>query len=814
MPCIFDLAPRRGAPECRARTPLAPVAAVAALLLSLVSTSTARADAPGDTTSVVTLSADFGSDNPNAPPNTALPGDPVGDFLTLDLASGTVKVVPSYDGLSRPVEIRQVNDPGRVALNAFPAATPYPAEQVTVRWRSVAKDDEASILIAFAVRASNGATLASVEYRHQGTITYNGLGGAGTTLPITQTARTPQAFAIGVDFVAGTTSLSVDGVALPGFQGVPFAESGGDMAQLSVFGEGGHPQTVYVDDLSMVARYRVPDIAPSVTAPIVVDGEEGGVLLVDVTASDPDDDITSLTADLAELPAGHGAVFTAASDQRSGTLRWPMKQGEAGTYDVVFTAANGQSASATTRINVALAGTTLTGELIWTPQPGEEGTYTVTFTATNALNESGSSLTTIVVSTPAAATLPVTPPSSRGGTPAPLAPEAPLRGPIVSSPGTVSAATSKQLTVSATATDDGAVSARTTPIRAAWVASTSQAISGIVSFDADLDGLPPGNNAIFVVDQEPVVTAPSALTVDPGSALSFPVTASDPDGAPLLDLTADLSVLPAGHTAEFTTNASFTSGTFAWTPRNEDAGTYAVAFTSINALVGRATTAITVRAISPARVFLVGSKKIRLSSNRPFGCMQLEPVAGSFSLLDVDLTSIRMVSVGTGTVSEIPANTTKSAVLGDRDNNTIQDMQICFGKADMRALFNLLRGSNSVPVQIHGRLLSGPLFQGSVTLDVVAGGGALQAVLSPNPLRPTGTLQFVTRTAGPIRVSMYDLQGRLVRRIWESSQQAPGVHEVPFVARAGDGRALPSGVYFYRIESRDGIDTGRFTLLK
>ena len=85
MPSIFDPAPRRAGPGLRA-IPL--LVAVSTLLLAPVGAPTARADAPGDTMSVVTLSASFGLDNPNAPPNTSLPGDPTGDFLTLDLASG------------------------------------------------------------------------------------------------------------------------------------------------------------------------------------------------------------------------------------------------------------------------------------------------------------------------------------------------------------------------------------------------------------------------------------------------------------------------------------------------------------------------------------------------------------------------------------------------------------------------------------------------------------------------------------------------------------------------------------------------------
>ncbi|MEK7316991.1 MAG: Ig-like domain-containing protein, partial [Candidatus Eisenbacteria bacterium] len=565
-----------------------------------------------------------------------------------------------------------------------------------------------------------------------------------------------------------------------------------------------------VSSLTTLITVSNEDRAPLVVAPTVVDGEEGGVLLFDVTASDPDGDaLDNLGADLSALPAGHGATFTPAAGFASGTFRWPMLHGEAGSYLVAFTASNGSSGSAVTRINVAFAGTTVTGELIWTPQPGEEGTYVVTFSATNNLNEVGSAQTTIIVTSAPSVTAPET-----NGRTIILAPEAPTKGPIVSVSGLVSVGTKSTTTISATATEDTSVLLARSLDRVNAAGAVTKAASGIVTFDADRSGLPEGNNSVWIVDQEPVVVAPTSFTINPGDALSFSVGSSDPDGDPLLGLTANLTVLPAGNTASFTANGSFTSGSFSWTPRPEDAGTFAIEFTAFNALVGKATTSVTVRAVAPARVFLAGSKKIRLSSNRPFGCLQIEPVNGAFTLFDIDLTSIRMVSIGTGSVSEIAVNSTKTAVIGDRDGNQIDDVQVCFSKADFRALFSLLRGSNSVPVIVRGRLTSGANFQGSVTLEILAGGGVLQTVMSPNPLNPSGMLSFITKTPGAVRVSLFDLQGRFLRTIWERQSAAPGAHEVPVEARGAGGRTLSSGVYFFRIESSDGVDTGRFTVLK
>src|SRR5262249_43711702 len=59
-------------------------------------------------------------------------------------------------------------------------------------------------------------------------------------------------------------------------------------------------------------------------------------------------------------------------------------------------------------------------------------------------------------------------------------------------------------------------------------------------------------------------------------------------------LTADLSALPPGSNAVFTPGPGNASGTLSWTPTYADSGRYAVTFTAANALLGAATTVISV----------------------------------------------------------------------------------------------------------------------------------------------------------------------------------------------------------------------------
>jgi hypothetical protein len=96
------------------------------------------------------------------------------------------------------------------------------------------------------------------------------------------------------------------------------------------------------------------------------------------------------------------------------------------------------------------------------------------------------------------------------------------------------------------------------------------------------------------LNRAPTVTAPATQAGAEGAALSFTVSAADPDGDAISSLTSSSSPATMGST--FTANAAKTSGTFAWTPVAGSAGTYTVTFTASNSLSGSAATTITVGA--------------------------------------------------------------------------------------------------------------------------------------------------------------------------------------------------------------------------
>jgi hypothetical protein len=78
----------------------------------------------------------------------------------------------------------------------------------------------------------------------------------------------------------------------------------------------------------------------------------------------------------------------------------------------------------------------------------------------------------------------------------------------------------------------------------------------------------------------------------------------------------------------------------------------------------------------------------------------------------------------------------------------------------------------------------------------------------PNPFNPATTLAFTLAKAGMTTLAVYDITGRTVQTL-QSGVMDAGEHNLKF-----DGAALPSGLYFARIESGEFTATQKLLLLK
>jgi len=83
----------------------------------------------------------------------------------------------------------------------------------------------------------------------------------------------------------------------------------------------------------------------------------------------------------------------------------------------------------------------------------------------------------------------------------------------------------------------------------------------------------------------------------------------------------------------------------------------------------------------------------------------------------------------------------------------------------------------------------------------------------PNPFNPSTTIFFDLPKEGPAILRIYDLAGRLLQeRTWDNLPQGRG--EFQWNGRDLQGRALSSGVYLYRLDTRDQTLSRRMSLIK
>lgn len=78
----------------------------------------------------------------------------------------------------------------------------------------------------------------------------------------------------------------------------------------------------------------------------------------------------------------------------------------------------------------------------------------------------------------------------------------------------------------------------------------------------------------------------------------------------------------------------------------------------------------------------------------------------------------------------------------------------------------------------------------------------------PNPFNPTTTFSYAVKEAGCVKLTIYDLTGRMVKEL-VNTQQPIGRYTVNF-----DGTGLPSGIYYYRLSVNGFSATHKMALVK
>ncbi|HYR69026.1 MAG TPA: S8 family serine peptidase [Candidatus Dormibacteraeota bacterium] len=86
-------------------------------------------------------------------------------------------------------------------------------------------------------------------------------------------------------------------------------------------------------------------------------------------------------------------------------------------------------------------------------------------------------------------------------------------------------------------------------------------------------------------------------------------------------------------------------------------------------------------------------------------------------------------------------------------------------------------------------------------------------VVSRNPVSQEVAISFQTASPGPVTARVFDVRGALVRTLLTNSAQ-PGPYLVRWDGRDDRGVAVPTGVYFFRIETLEGQSSHKVAFLR
>jgi hypothetical protein len=247
-----------------------------------------------------------------------------------------------------------------------------------------------------------------------------------------------------------------------------------------------------------------------------------------------------------------------------------------------------------------------------------------------------------------------------------------------------------------------------------------------------------------------------------------------------------------------------------------ESGSYRVVLTTKDAWFSvRDTTSAAIGDALAARAFRKGLQgSIPLGAGAPLFCIQLEPVAGSYMTSELIPGSLVMKSTGTGSVDQIQAVDGKTLKQSDSDRNGVEEISVCFRRGDLLLLLNAVQGRTTVEPRIEGTLQTGAPVMARLDLSIIPIHEGGSSSVFPNPLNPAGVLTFRTSKAGRVRVVVMDVSGRRVGTLLDQPALPAGYHDVPVGAESPGSGSLASGVYFFLIESPDGVQRGKFTILK
>jgi flagellar hook assembly protein FlgD len=83
----------------------------------------------------------------------------------------------------------------------------------------------------------------------------------------------------------------------------------------------------------------------------------------------------------------------------------------------------------------------------------------------------------------------------------------------------------------------------------------------------------------------------------------------------------------------------------------------------------------------------------------------------------------------------------------------------------------------------------------------------------PNPFNPRVTFRYEIFLSSDVNIHIYNIGGEKINSYHQQSLQ-PGIHEFHWTAISASGTTIPSGIYFYTIESNGIVQSKKLIFMK
>jgi len=131
---------------------------------------------------------------------------------------------------------------------------------------------------------------------------------------------------------------------------------------------------------------------------------------------------------------------------------------------------------------------------------------------------------------------------------------------------------------------------------------------------------------------------------------------------------------------------------------------------------------------------------------------------------------------------------------------------------DVLTDFSIVGGSGYFPMAVGNTWTYGWIDDTSPVGDAPLALNLLHAC-SPNPFNPQTRISFEMAADAHASLQIFDVAGHLVKTL-VNEQRSAGMHSVNWNGRDEAGRSAAAGVYLYRFEAGESVQTRRMTLVK